>query len=270
MGKGQFLSKNFLAHILGVDHKCFEKQIQKPLEPKGPGRPALLTSEEVDTFFALLHESIENEEYSTVRDAMQIIAENFSKIPSIDTVYRLIKNSPDFKIIHGIPMEESRANVQREEIDQYYKTLKEVVDGVPVSLVFNIDEAGEDDYVDSYAFNVIVSSEYEENTISVPVRRNSKRATLLHCVCADGTYTKPLLILPRKSIDSVTLKRVCCNNVILKYQEKGYANTDIIKYWLENEFFPLVISKREQEFQSAGYTGDAVLILDGFSCHQKA
>ena len=30
LGKGYFLSKNYLARILGVDHKSFEKQITKP------------------------------------------------------------------------------------------------------------------------------------------------------------------------------------------------------------------------------------------------
>ena len=47
-------------------------------------------------------------------------------------------------------------------------------------------EAGEDDYFDSEAYNVIVNADYEQDTISIPVIRESKRATLLHCICADG------------------------------------------------------------------------------------
>ena len=246
LGKGYFLSKNYLARILGVDHKSFEKQITKPIEQRPSGRPTLLTNEEIDEFYSILQETINQQEYPTVRDALQIIIEHTGKTPSLDTVNRLIKNSSDFKIVHGIPMEESRANVERNEIDEYYQRLKQAIDGIPASMLFNIDEAGEDDYVDSYSFNVIVSINHEGNSVPIPVKRGSKRATLLHCICADGTYTKPLLILPRKSVDSVMLKRVCCENVILKNQDKGYANTEIIKYWLENEFFPLVAEKKRK------------------------
>ena len=182
----------------------------------------------------------------------------------------MIKESGLFKIIVGEPMEEARTTISREEISNYFRELKEILKNVPVSLVFNIDEAGEDDYVDTHSFNVVVPLDYEGTRIAIPVRRESKRATLVHCISADGTCTKPLLIIPRKTVDSTLLKRINCNNVYIKHQTKGFANTELIKFWIEEIFFPTVEAKMEEERKRSGYNGHAVLILDGFSCHHKA
>ena len=127
--------------------------------------------------------------------------------------------------------------MRKEDIDDYFERRAEAVNGVPVSLVLNIDEAGQDDYVDMHSYTVILPSTGETPAVYIPVRRETKRSTLLHCICADGTYNKPLLIIPRKTGDGVLLKRLCTNNTMIKFQEKGFANTDLIKSWLEQVFF---------------------------------
>lgn len=57
---------------------------------------------------------------------------------------------------------------------------------------------------------------------------------------------------------------------MIKFQDKGYANTDLIRKWLEEIFLPTVQEKWIIENRRSGYTGNAVLILDGFSAHAKA
>ena len=114
-----------------------------------------------------------------------------------------------------------------------------------------MDEAGQDKFIDTYSMMVIVPISCTEKITKIPVRRQSKRATLVNCICADGTMTKPLLILPRKTLDSVLLKRITCNNVMLKYQEICYANTDIIIKWLEEIFLPTVEDKRMEVSKSS-------------------
>ena len=94
-------------------------------------------------------------------------------------------------------MEEARCNIPDTEIDNYFSNLSNSVNNVPVSLVFNIDEAGEDDYVDTHSYQVIVPVDIQSSTIRIPVKRESKRSTLVSCICADGTRLKPLLISPR-------------------------------------------------------------------------
>lgn len=57
----------------------------------------------------------------------------------------------DFKTILGEPMEESRTNVTKDSIDLYFQLLSQMIDGTPVSLVYSIDKAGQDDFVDLYS-----------------------------------------------------------------------------------------------------------------------
>lgn len=102
-------------------------------------------------------------------------------------------------------MEESRTNVTKDSIDLYFQLLSQLIDGTPVSLVYIIDKAGQDDFVDLYSFHAIVPADYQGNVIKVPVRRNSKRTTLVNWICSDGTYLKPLIIIPRKILESIIL-----------------------------------------------------------------
>ena len=171
LGRGYFLTKNFMAKLLGIDHKSFEKQLSLPLESRPPGRPSLLNEEEKREVFTEITRLIDEQQYPTVRDVQQIIIEKCEKVVSVDTVHRMIESSDMFKIIQGDPMEEARANVSQTLIDDYYRRLSEAINGIPASLVFNIDEAGEDDYVDMHAYQVIVKDDFEGNHIPIPVKR---------------------------------------------------------------------------------------------------
>ena len=255
---------------MDVDHKSFMKQVNAPSDYNPPGRPTILEDNEISEVFNFLRDLLCAGKYPTIFDIQQKICEMFGKIVSLRTINRIIDESGQFKTIKGIPMDEHRVQINDEYIQNYFDRLSEAVNGVPVSLVYNIDEAGQDDYVDMHAYNVVVPLTVKTRTVYVPVRRETKRSTLLHCICADGTYTKPLLIIPRKTVDSVLLKRLCINNTMIKFQEKGYANTDLIRYWFEHVFFPELRRKREEERERTGYDGNAVLILDGFSSHKLA
>ena len=175
-------------------------------------------------------------DYPTLNDIVQYVIENIQKCISPETIRNYIINS-GFNIIVGNPMEEDRAKVNDEDIDNYYDNLAHEINGTPASLIFNMDEAGEDDYVDTHSYHVIVPSEYPNKSINIPVRRKCKRSALIHCISCDGTYLKPLLIIPRKTVDSVIFKKLSPNNLMIKYQTKGFSNFELIKFWLENIFF---------------------------------
>ena len=263
-------SNRRVARLLGIDHKSYEKQIFLPLEFNSPGRPTILSEESSSLIVEEILRLHSLHIYPTLRDIQQFIAEKIEKSISISTIYRFIDHSDKFKTVTGQPMEAARCEIPPEAIDDYFSRLTDAITGVPVSLIFNADEAGEDDYVDLHSYKVIVDKAHPSPTIPIPVRRESKRSTLLHCICADGTSLKPLLIIPRKTLDSDSILRVCSSNVLIQYQKKGFANTDLIKTWLEEVFFPEVERKLKIEQERTGYSGDAVLILDGFSCHHKA
>ena len=57
---------------------------------------------------------------------------------------------------------------------------------------------------------------------------------------------------------------------MVKFQNKGYSNIELMKVWLTEIFFPEVESRLEKERKRTGYSGKAILILDGFSAHCSA
>ena len=57
---------------------------------------------------------------------------------------------------------------------------------------------------------------------------------------------------------------------MIKFQEKGYANMQVIHQWFAKVFFPTLRRKREEEKQRTGYDGYAVLTLDGFPSQKKS
>ena len=263
-------SNHKLASLLGVDHKSFEKQLKLPIDPNPNGRPVILNEEEKNILFSEINGYLANDIKPTLYDLIQVVIEKFKKTISPDTLSRYIIESGQFRIIKGEPMDLNRYEVDDEEMKQYFVDLKNTVDGVPASLVFNMDEAGQDDYIDTHSIQVVVKSTCQDKIIQIPLRRESKRATLIHCISADGTYAKPLLIVPRKTLDRVLLQRLTCNNCIVKYQCHGFANTMIIRQWLEKIFFPLIKQKWEIEHQRSQYNGNVILIIDGMSAHAKA
>ena len=152
-------SKNKCARLFNVDHKAFEKQISLPLDIQQPGRPKFLTESEINLLIEEVKRLIANGEYPTLYDMVQYIIENIQKSICPETIKNYLINS-GFKIIIGHPMDENRAEVNADDIDNYYSNLAENINGTPASLVFNMDEAGEDDYVDTHSYNVIVQSDF--------------------------------------------------------------------------------------------------------------
>lgn len=263
-------SQNKISTLLDIDHKSFERQIKAPILSNPNGRPPVLNNEEKLNLFSAIEYFHNCNIHPTLYDLQQFIITNIQKVISVQTIHNYIKQSKKFKIIEGIPMHDKRCSINEDDLNTYFEQLKVAVNGTPVSLIYNMDEAGEDEYVDSFSMMVIVPISYDKSTIPLPVRRQSKRSTLVHCICADGTYLKPLVIIPRKTVDSSTFKRLNCNNLLIKHQEKGFANTDIIKIWLEQIFFPNIEKKLQEEKERSGFDGKAVLILDGCSCHAAA
>ena len=230
-------SSNKISTLLDIDHKSFERQINSPILPNPNGRPPSLNEKEKTILFSAIEQYHKCNVFPTLYDLQQFIISNIQKVVSVQTIHNYLIFSKKFKIIEGKPMQDKRCFLDENELNNYFEQLKIAVNGTPVSLVFNMDEAGEDEYADSFSMMAIVPKSYDKKIIPLPVRRQSKRSTLLHCICADGTYLKPLVIIPRKTIDSVTFKRLNCNNLLIKHQEKGFANTEIIKIWLGQIFF---------------------------------
>ena len=76
-------SKNKVAKLLDVDHKCFEKQIFLPLETRPPGRPRVLDDNEVNLIITEIKKLIDTKENPTLYDIQQFIIEKQKYIFSL-------------------------------------------------------------------------------------------------------------------------------------------------------------------------------------------
>jgi hypothetical protein len=161
-------------------------------------------------------------------------------------------------------MEDKRTEVTAEQIAAYFQLAASLIDGVPAHFVFNMDEMGHQEWADRQTRTCFVPVYHEHDHVAYPVSRTGKRITLVACIAADGSYTKPLIVIPRKTIDEdLFLTGLTAEKVELYSQAKGYIDTQIFEAWLENTLVVEVEKRREAH----GYTGPAILAMDNCTAH---
>jgi hypothetical protein len=129
-----------------------------------------------------------------------------------------------------------------------------------------MDEMGHQDWADRQVKTCYVPSYHQHDQVFVPVSRTGKRITLVACIGADWSYLKPVIVIPRKTLDEdLVLTGLTQEKVEVYSQAKGYIDTQIFEAWLENTFIPEVKKRREMH----GYAGHAVLIQDNCTAHSR-
>ena len=89
---------------------------------------------------------------------------------------------------------------------------------------------------------------------------------MVGCISGDGTALKPLIILPRKTIEEEVITfGYNTNHVLFAYQEHAFMTARLFEHWAESILFEEVGRRRE----ATGYTGPCVLILDGLRAHHS-
>jgi hypothetical protein len=136
--------------------------------------------------------------------------------------------------------------------------------GVSRRFVFNVDETGCSEHIDSHEVIVVVPIDYPDPSVPVSVSRHTKRSTLTACIAADVYWMKSFVIVDRATVEAeVGLSGYDSSNVFLASQENAFLTTRLFEPWAREVFFP-VVAQRRAEF---GYTGRARLLLDGLGSH---
>lgn len=170
----------------------------------------------------------------------------------------------DLKTAMADPMDESRYYCDQHKIDYYFDLLYSYTQAhdIPSGFILNLDEEGHDSFCDKTKQVVVVQKELN-GPFSYPVARKNNRTTFLACICADGEYLNPLIIIKRKTVDSRFLTIPLFDKVLIEYSESGYINGQLFDHWIENVFVPYIKEKRLKY----KYDGPALLLLDGCSSH---
>jgi hypothetical protein len=130
--------------------------------------------------------------------------------------------------------------------------------------VFNVDETGCSEHIDSHEVTVVVPIDYPDPSVPVPVNRHTQRWTFRACIAADGYWMKPFMIVDRATVEAVVgLYGYDSSSVFLAPQENAFMMTHLFELWAREVVFPAV-AQRWAEF---GYTGMALLLLDGLGSH---
>ena len=87
----------------------------------------------------------------------------------------------EFSTCQGVAMDSDRFNATEKSIDDYYNNLDSIIFDVPHQFVFNLDECGNQDWVDAREIRVIVPKNYNKKTAPFAISRQRKLSTVLHC-----------------------------------------------------------------------------------------
>ena len=256
-------SKSTVHHHL---HKPFEPG--ESISPCNNGRPSVLTQEQQNELRAFLLSRFENRYPASYEDCRDFLLNAYDLSVNIKTLRGIVERCCDFRVVEGVPMEDSRNFADPDEIDAYFARLREVLEvaKIPAAFVINADETGFQEFVDAHRSARIVPAEYPLNSVPVPVTRAEKRATLLAAVCADGTCLRPMVVVQRDTMErELLLRGYRADKIHYARSEKGFMNTELFTEWGRNTLLPEMRRRRADH----DYDGPIVLLIDGFGCHHS-
>ena len=265
---GLNVSYERIGKIFNESKHCIWDQHKNYLRGDKPdGRPCSLTKDEIADILQNITagHGKTNPIYPTYNDLSYYITQKFNKYIPDDTLRHLFlrEYSESFKILESIAKDEDRMNVDIKEIENNLNILKSEVDNVPPDFVFNLDEVGCHDYVDSEKKYVIVPKNFENRPMNHPVARSGKRASAIVCISLTGIACPPQITVPRATVDSQIYKYIPQSSFQIAKSPTGYVNTETFTKWIKEIFLPNLHELRRKR----NYYGKAILITDGYLPH---
>ena len=229
------------------------------------GRPGILNETQMETLIIYIKQCYEQKASPNLYHLVDYIFNTFEVSIKINSLRSIITNTKELKSVVGKPLEGARAEVSVETVLAHYQELDRmlVLEKIPPEFFYNVDESGFQDFSDANEQVVIVPYDVEGD-VFYSVDRTLKRASMIGCICLDGTTMKPLIVSPNKTISRMLhISGYNENTCLVVHQENGFVNNEIFAFWAEHIFFPEVARKRNE----LGYEGLVVLTLDGCTAH---
>jgi hypothetical protein len=200
----------------------------------------------------------------SIYEILDLLMDQFALPISLDTFRHYLTRQPNIKSVTGVAIDHKRAQINYHEIKNWYLELAEIIKTVPRNFIFNMDESGCDEYVDSKNVPVLVPNSHDGTHVDIPVHRQCKRATLTACIAADGSSMKPFVILPQETIDEEIFRAGYTRDKVAYFHHvHAFMTKAIFERWINTIFIPDLQQRRTR----LKYDGPAILILDQFSGH---
>ena len=130
-----------------------------------------------------------------------------------------------------------------------------------------MDETGINEYQNAKNKQVVVHNSFVGNKTHYPVARDTKHATLVACIAADGSAVSPLVVVKHKTIRQ-DLHDLCWTpeKVCIKHSASGYITHVIFMKWLRETFIPSV---NERRARIGNMDQRAYLLMDNCPSHKS-
>ena len=259
------MSFSQLGYMFGSRH-CVQKQyykIQKQDLLKPHGRPRLLSASQERELTEMINCWHSKGFFPSYDEITEFILERFHLAYHIESVRHFVTNHLSFQNGIEVPFDQNRLHCPENDIDEYYDLLENSIKDSHPSFIYNFDEVGYQEYVDSREITVVVPQNFSSEKVFMPYDRNTKRCSAIISIALDGENPKPSLILPRKTIDSEVYSILPQNSFYQFYQPNGFITTAIFLNWWDNIFMPHLRLKKEKY----NYSGKTIVICDGLRAH---
>ena len=205
-------------------------------------------------------------------DKAGIVSESTAKfknnLPSVGWVYSFHRRHPELSTRVPEKFGFQRLAVTEESTKDWFKGLEEFLKeehGLDAAdflsetnkdRIFNLDESGFPLQGTSGKLQVFTLK--GTKNVHRLGSDNKQQITVLFCVSAAGTFSKPYVIFPGKKRPNFNLAEVSEDSYDLGYTEQGWISSDTFFEWLANLFYPSI--KDKVEFP-------VLILMDGHSSH---
>jgi hypothetical protein len=228
------------------------------------GRPSCLSADELYQVKSFIGTRFAEQRPASYTDASEFIAQDLKHVINIDTIRGIVDRMIEFRPVTGVPMEKERVHADPDAITEFYEKFERETRGLPAGLVINLDETGHQEWVDAHNEMVLVPCDFPHDKVPIPIDRSQKRCTLLAGIAADGTCLAPMVVVPMKTIEEEMYTMGCTpDKVRYVHQENGFITGDLFNVYVDEILFPFIQDTRA----SLRFPGQAVVILDGCTCH---
>jgi hypothetical protein len=160
-----------IANILGVPNgEYVRKQVLKSIsDPNPEGRPPLINKEAHAYMEKIIFYRSKTRNPVFLYELADSLRDLFEIVISVDTLAKYLRRDKSFTKAVGVPMEEKRLHINHNDLLQWYDDLNIAIRNIQRYFIFNMDETGLDDWVDSRDYLVAIPRPDHSEETKVPV-----------------------------------------------------------------------------------------------------
>ena len=229
------------------------------------GRTPKLDPNDLVVVRGWIENSLRTNKPMTLHEVVNMIRIRLGKETTTNALQKALTKWEIAKTVDATPEDARRLQMDHETVAAYMNTTPGIINNIPASFVYNMDETGINELANAKRKRVLVPHRHTGGTVKYPIERNTSHATLVACIAADGTAIKPLVIIKEVSIRQRLVQEGWTRHkVMFGHSQTGYINKELFMRWLR-EVFIADVARRRLDFEMP--TQRAVLMMDNCSVH---